>query len=1430
MNQQHRSKKLKRSRRLAAKLSLLASAGVILAGHLLAPRTASAQITRVANSTLQMPSNPAATYTMTTAFTGLTFTAPLAFATPPGETNRLFVVERAGRIKVIPNLNSPTSSTFLDISARVTTAGEEGMVGLAFHPNYASNGFFYVFYTTNVGGGRRERLSRFKVSASANVADAASEQVMIEQIDDYSNHQGGDLHFGPDGYLYVSLGDEGGGNDSGLNTQTITKDFFSGMLRIDVDKKPGSLTPNPHASFKTGTYAIPADNPYVGVTTFNGLAVDPTKVRTEFWAVGLRNPFRFTFDSATNKLWCADVGQDAREEIDIIEKGKNYGWAFREGFIATAKPAPAGVVATDPIWDYDHTLGKSIIGGVVYHGNTLVELGGAYIYADYVSGNLWALQGAPGSYNAVKLGAEAGISAFGIDPRNGDVLISNVTGNTVKRLVRASGGGVIPTKLSGTGIFSSLSTLTPNPGIVAYAPAVPFWSDNAIKTRWFSIPNVADKVTFASDSNWTLPTGAVWVKHFDIEMEKGNPASKRRLETRVLVKTASGGYGVTYKWNAAGTDADLVADAGADEVLNVTVNGVVTPQTWRYPARNECSACHTSVGGFALSFNTRQLNTTYPYQSGSANQITALSNAGYFTATVGNVGSLPTLSKPDDLSASIELRARSYLQVNCAQCHQPGGTGLGAWDARVSVALSSANIVNGALNDNGGDSANRVLVPSDAGHSMLLRRIQNLPNAPRMPPIGSNVLDQASIALVTQWVNSIVPSTDFTYEAEALTRTSTGATTTASADAPSSGGTWIALNADGVDDYVEFTVPTLGAGTYALKMAYKAHPNRGILSLKVDGVQLGATLDEYATTTTYKETSFGNVTFATSASHIIRLTVTGKNAAAGAYTLAADKFTLTGQGGPPPSAPSAPASLTATPGNGQVALAWTASSGATSYTVKWSTTSGGPYTSITGLSSTSYTHTGRTNGTTYYYVVSASNANGESPNSAQASATPQPPPPPAAPSGLSATAGNGQVVLSWTASAGATSYTVKASLTSGGPYDAFTQAGITATTFTNGGLANDTTYYYVVSASNATGEGADSGEQAATPHLPPPPGAPATLLATAGNAQVALSWTASGGATGYTVKRSLTAGGPYDDFVQSVAGTSFTNVGLVNGTTYFYVVSANNAGGESANSAEKSATPQLPPPPAAPTNLAATAGNGQIVLTWIASGGATSYTVKRASITGGPYTDFVQPGVAGTTYTNTGLVNGTTYYYVVTASNANGESANSAEKSATPVAPTAAISNLVVNDTATTNPPAGTDGIANSLQWSIQTNFQVDVVAFGDRTVKVTAVPTAGNTLLGKAWIRTAADSKNYAGAPLATFTSGGSSVYVAVDNRHNGTGTKPTWLDATWVDQGYDITITEGTTARPYSVYRKTVMVGSTVTLPTINSPTAPCYIVIVQ
>jgi fibronectin type 3 domain-containing protein len=288
-----------------------------------------------------------------------------------------------------------------------------------------------------------------------------------------------------------------------------------------------------------------------------------------------------------------------------------------------------------------------------------------------------------------------------------------------------------------------------------------------------------------------------------------------------------------------------------------------------------------------------------------------------------------------------------------------------------------------------------------------------------------------------------------------------------------------------------------------------------------------------------------------------------------------------------------------------------------------------------------------------------SNSNGNGSNSGGGTSIP------AAPSGLQAVAGNAQVSLTWTAVTGATSYHVKRATTSGGPYtqvSAPTSANVTDT-----GLTNGTTYFYVVSALNAAGESANSSEASAKPVAPAQaPAAPTGLKATAGNAQVTLSWTASSGATSYNVKRGTTNGGPYTR-ISSPTGTTFTDSGLTNGTAYFYVVSAVNSTGESANSAQASATPTAPTqpqPPAAPTGLQATAGNTQVTLSWTASSGAMSYNVKRGTTSGGPYTKISSP--ATTSFTDTGLTNGVTYFYVVSAVNANGESNNSAQASATP--------------------------------------------------------------------------------------------------------------------------------------------------------------------
>jgi len=391
-------------------------------------------------------------YALNDAF-GLTFTNPVCIASVPGETNRLFIVEKKGRIVAITNLAVPTRSIFMDISSRVTSStdttvgGEEGLLGLAFHPGYATNGFFYVFYTgpasTSAGSGRHDILSRFVVSGSnPNQGDSASEARYIVQLDNANNHNGGDLHFGADGFLYVSLGDEGGSYGVYPNTQRIDHNFFSAIMRLDVDSRDGSLPPNPHSSALPSltNYSIPPDNFFIGATSFNGAPVNPASVRTEFWAVGMRNPWRFSFDSVTGALYLGHVGQDAIEWVNIVTNGANCGWNYYEGNKQWTNSLPTGFVRTPPLLEYGHTNGRNcIIGGVVYRGSRIPQLNGAYVYADHSSGELWALRhsGMNLTDNTLLLAStSAKFNAFGLDPSNGDILGATPASGTNSKIYR----------------------------------------------------------------------------------------------------------------------------------------------------------------------------------------------------------------------------------------------------------------------------------------------------------------------------------------------------------------------------------------------------------------------------------------------------------------------------------------------------------------------------------------------------------------------------------------------------------------------------------------------------------------------------------------------------------------------------------------------------------------------------------------------------------------------------------------------------------------------------------------------------------------------------------------------------------------------------------------------------------------------------------
>ena len=733
---------------------------------LLAHTSTQAQLpVRVENMSLQMPSEvfSSVAYEVENANFGDIGYA-VAFATPPGETNRIFIADRLGTVRVIPDLSNPVPEIFLDLNSRVENGfSEEGLLGLAFHPNYASNGYFYVYYTEVPGTNgfvHYDTISRFNVTATnANRALASSELQLIRQEDDPwgRNHNGGELQFGPDGYLYISVGD--GGNRG--RTQRINQDFYSGILRIDVDLKPGNLPPNMHPA-SVGPYAIPNDNPWLGASNFNGSAVMPSDVRTEFFAVGLRNPWRMSIDQFTGDILLGDVGEGSYEEVNYIVSKGNYGWPFREGPDAFEGTPPAAALPfVDPIHSYPRSQGLSVIGGYVYRGIRLPELIGQYLFTDWQNGQIRALT--PNGTNAAPVitiantGIGFGPTAFGQDPNNGDLFM--LRNNNAYRLVRneSSSTSQLPATLADTGAFRDLTTLTPNPGIEPFKVNVPFWSDHSIKSRWYSLPDTNLVYGFDAYDVWDFPASSVWIKHFDIDLELGNPATRRRLETRFIVKTTNSLYGATYRWDSA-TNATLVAENGESEELIRSIVGNIVTQRWDYPSRSACLSCHNASGGEALGFNTAQLNCDALVGSVITNQLIALSQRGYLNTNLTTHLDLPALAPADDTSASLTWRIRSYLHANCVQCHNGGN--IANWDARLSTPMDDAVIINGFLNNNHGNPTNRVIAPNDLLHSELLQRLQ-VRGGGQMPPLASNLVDTQAVALVTAWIQSLAGWQDY---------------------------------------------------------------------------------------------------------------------------------------------------------------------------------------------------------------------------------------------------------------------------------------------------------------------------------------------------------------------------------------------------------------------------------------------------------------------------------------------------------------------------------------------------------------------------------------------------------------------------------------------------------------------------------------------
>jgi uncharacterized repeat protein (TIGR03806 family) len=328
-----------------------------------------------------------------------------------------------------------------------------------------------------------------------------------------------------------------------------------------------------------------------------------------------------------------------------------------------------------------------------------------------------------------------------------------------------SGSAAMPTQLSGTGVFSNVGAFTPATAMIPYGVNSPFWSDAAIKRRWVSVPNdgapytTGENVTFAATGEWTFPAGTVFMKHFDLVTDERTPTVVRRLETRLLVRAAAGGvYGITYRWNTGQTNADAVTAKQTEDITITTASGGTRVQTWYYPEPADCLQCHNNNAGHVLGVNTRQLNGTYAYPGSgvSDNQLRSWSAVGLFSSTVSEsaVGTLAKLSAVGDVSASLEQRARSYIDSNCSYCHRPGGAPAN-FDARYHTPFASQGLINGSVNNALGITGAKVVVPRDTGKSILYQRIHTVDSVIKMPKIGRNIIDDAGTTMIAQWIGSM---------------------------------------------------------------------------------------------------------------------------------------------------------------------------------------------------------------------------------------------------------------------------------------------------------------------------------------------------------------------------------------------------------------------------------------------------------------------------------------------------------------------------------------------------------------------------------------------------------------------------------------------------------------------------------------------------
>ncbi|MEM9718061.1 MAG: NPCBM/NEW2 domain-containing protein [Bacteroidota bacterium] len=736
-----------------------------------------------------------ARYEVENAFPKLTFIDPVKMLEMPG--NRFMIIGKSGHVWMFDNRpDVSVKIQLLNLKSQVAIGEDGGMLGGALHPEFGQSGspnegYFYLWYRYTPRKGTNGdfgymRLSRFTFDKEDERVDPQSEYVLIQQFDRHDWHNGGDMFFGPKGFLHIAVGDEGGARDQFNVTQQIDKWLFSGVLRIDVDEQGGAIShpirrhprnqTNPPSGWPdsyTQGYYIPNDNPWQN---------ESGNILEEFWAVGLRSPHRMTYDEETGDIWVGDVGQNQQEEVSIVKKEDNLQWPYKEGTANGFKSKPSNLIGRDkaPIFSYGRGEGQSVIGGYMYRGDKYPELKGKYIYADHETQNVSIFTPNENKTGGRKefllnipiegVSNKDGISSFALDQAATiyilDLFGTDRDGAKVRKLVRK--GGSIPDpprRLSDLEVFTNMEELTPANYLLPYEINAPFWSDGALKKRWIILPNDGsydsenEQIEFSRTGNWDFPSGTVLIKHFDLPLDRRDLSKTRKLETRFFIYSdEEEAYGLTYRWNDEGTEAFLLTDGESESFTVLNESGQEETQTWLFPARQQCMSCHNQNAGYVLGVRTRQINGSalYPTTQIEAHQLETWDFLGIFGESLGN---LAHLEKNDPLlqtQNSLEFRVRSYLDANCSYCHQPGGVS-GAFDARGVTPLYEQNLIHTTVISNSSPPGAQILIPGNPENSHLWVR-STTAGTNAMPPVGRNVIDAPYITQLSEWITELDPS------------------------------------------------------------------------------------------------------------------------------------------------------------------------------------------------------------------------------------------------------------------------------------------------------------------------------------------------------------------------------------------------------------------------------------------------------------------------------------------------------------------------------------------------------------------------------------------------------------------------------------------------------------------------------------------------